>query len=48
MLFMDVLPLLALQFLFWDVIHPQSRLRASWDLFILLLVLYVCLVVPYV
>jgi hypothetical protein len=31
----------------WDVIAPTSRLRSRWDMWMLLLLVYVCLTAPY-
>lgn len=38
----------ALQALLWDLIPPTSLFRSRWDLFMLLLLAYVCITAPYI
>lgn len=35
-----------LKYVFWDVVHPDSLLRSSWDVFMLLVIVGLAIVLP--
>lgn len=40
-------PVLHLQAFLWDVLVPQSSVLVLWDILMLLLIIYMCFVLPY-
>lgn len=38
---------MCMQAFFWDILVPQGYMMMMWDLVVLLLIIYLCFVLPY-